>query len=398
MAKRYNLFIDGQNVPITYIPEIMDYCATTGYDQEDARLYASTAEITKIISAHGTSLADFDIDPVPVRCKPRKNSVDIRIAVDVIEEAVEDTDSDVVIVATNDSDFTHVASRVISYKSEFHLLYTGGNAPTGYSQRVVMTPLKKRASRGAQIVEKVKRVAAIVAARQPAQARPRPAAVFEPDPAYDHAVPIGQLSRAGFVMRILATSPVVVDSRSLFRAWRDHSGKAWKGKASKKTPQAFFDEHFPGAGYLFHEWPQLPQNQGYFLKTGYGSLVAPEGFRNPALSLIGAESRLLALQCEVIARLLRTAGYESFDQLYDSATAENLLPRYGAWALYDAWRKMGAPGHPLPPGNGPIAADPAADAAQLQRCFEQEVRRQFEAGEVALEIPDGSGETPANGD
>lgn len=367
----------------------MEYCLATGIDQEHARLYASPAEVARIVAKNGTLLADYDIDTVSVPCKPRKNSVDIRIAVDVIEEAVEDTDSDVVIVATNDSDFTHVASRVISYKSEFHLLFTGA-PPTGYSSRVIMTRLAGR-TRRQKIVSKVKNVASIFAAPKPGgPANPLPA--FAVDPDYSHAVPIASLSEFGFIMRIMAVSPVAVDSRALFQAWKDFSGRAWKGKASKKTAQQFVDERFPAGAYRFFEWNATSQNVGYFLSGDYAALTAPNGLRNPTFSMAGAHPDLLSAQCDILATAMADKGHDNFNSLYDPFKSANVLPRYGAWALVEAYlRHVG--GSESPRWADPMERQPSIDAAALRRCFEAEVRRQFETGEIGLEPASRAAET-----
>ena len=382
LARRYNLFIDGQNMPVEYVNSIMEYCSAIGIRQEHARLYASPEEVARIVAKNGPLLADYDIDTVSVPCKPRKNSVDIRIAVDVIEEAVEDTDSDVVIVATNDSDFTHVASRVISYRSEFHLLYTG-TAPTGYSSRVIMSQLAGPPSRRQKIVSQVKKVASIFAAPKKAAAI-RPPTAFAVDPDYAHATPLASLSEAGFIMRIMAASPAAIDSRALFQAWKDYSGRAWKGKASKKTAQQFADEHFPPGAYRFLEWSETSQNVGYFLSADYGALIAPNGFRNPAFSLVGVHPELLAAQCALLATAMAGASYDNFNLLYDPFADRNVLPRYGAWAIVAAYIRHAKVAE-QPRWADPIERQPSIDAQTLRRSFEAELRRQFEEGEIGLE-------------
>jgi hypothetical protein len=381
LPRRYNLFIDGQNVPVEYVTSIMEYCQELGVDQEHARLYASPTEIARIVAKKGTLLADYDIDTVSVPCKPRKNSVDIRIAVDVIEEAVEDTDSDVVIVATNDSDFTHVASRVISYKSEFHLLFTGA-PPTGYSPRAIMRRLQGR-SRGQKIVSKVKDVASIFAAPKPAvPADPSPAFVVDPD--YSHSTPLASLSEFGFIMRIMAVSPVAVDSRALFLAWKDFSGRAWKGKTSKKTAQQFADEHFPPGAYRFFEWDSASRNVGYFLHGDYAALAMPDGVKNPIFSLAGVEPGLLSAQCDILAAAMAEKSFDDFNSLYDSLKEANVLPRYGVWAVVAAsMRHIGASASPR--WADAVERQPSVDAETLRGCLEAEIRRQFEEGEIALE-------------
>lgn len=395
MKSRYNLFIDGQNVPLDYISLIMEYCAETGLEQEDARLYASTDEISRIVAKSGTLLADYDIDPVPVPCKPKKNSVDIRIAVDIIEEAVEDTDSDVVIVATNDSDFTHVASRVISYKSEFHLLHTG-SAPTGYSERVKMTQLKAFSKRE-QIADQVRKVTAILLpGKTSGKKNAVKQKVFILDQEYSNDAPMLDLSAAGFAMRIMAASPIIVDSRWLFYAWKDFSGNAWKGRNSKKSAQQFFDEVFPIGLYRFVEWNEKTVNSGYFLHRDYASIEVARGYSNTIVSLLGADASLLDRQCEVIAEAMRGSGYENFNCLYDASRENNVLPRYAAWAIVEAWLRRRDAENP-PRWMDAIDQYAFADGAMLRVRFDAEIRRQVEAGEIALEPNAGQPDNIANG-
>lgn|GEM_PF-6949550 len=382
MARRYNLFIDGQNVTIEFIPQIMDYCGSIGIEQEDARLYASTTEIAKIVAKSGPLLADYDIDAVSVPCKPRKNSVDIRMAVDIIEEAAEDTDSDVVIVATNDSDFTHVASRVISYKSEFHLLHTGA-APSGYSKNVKMTRLKQR-SRREVIAGKVKQVAALMRPPKGATEPPR-AAGFAPDPSYSHNAALRDLSPAGFAMRIMAASPIVIDSRCLFAAWKDFSGHAWKGRNSKKSAQQFFDEHFPAGAYRFREWTDKSVNQGYFLCKEYSSIEVSRVMHNGVISMLGSAEELIEGQCAILAEGLRKGSYENFNVIFDESADRNLLPRYGAWGIMEAALRANAQSESPPRWSDPVERNPEASAEALRLALAAEIRRQFESGEIALE-------------
>jgi hypothetical protein len=381
------LYIDGQNVPVEFIPKIMDYCSGTGVEQEQARLYGSTKEIAAIVGRNGTILADYDIDTVSVQCKPRKNSVDIKMAVDIIEDALRDTDCDVMIVATNDSDFTHVASRVISYrKSEFHLLHTG-EPPSGYSSRIKMTRLKARSKREG-IATKVQKVTAILLplkTKEPTEAVQREP--FIPDPNYSNRAPIVALSPAGFVARLLATSPVAIDSRCLFQAWKDFTGHAWKGRNSKKSAQQFFDEQFPIGSYRFFEWDGSTANSGYFLHTDYASLEVARSFNNATLSLLGADEGLLDQQCEVIAAGIRKGPHENYNFLYDAAKDENVLPRYGAWAIVEAWSRNSAGTEPLRWTN-PVAQNVSIDGRALRACFDAEVRRQIETGELALQPKD----------
>jgi hypothetical protein len=384
LPKRYNLFIDGQNVHARNIPDILDYCGHTGLAKGEAKLYAATHQIGELMT-RGTVLADHDIDPVPVPCKKGKNSVDIRIAVDVIEEACRAAGADSVILVTNDSDFTHVASRVISYGADFHLLYTQGAPPTGYSSKVKLSKLGVGRSRGSDFVEKVKNAAARLKPMVLVQPPAAPALVqFQPDPDYRHALPLADLSAAGFVSRILAASPTIIDSRALFLAWKDFAGRAWKGKGSKKSAQQFFDEQFPQAGYRFFEWPGLPPNQGYFLRPGSAILDAPGGARNPVLSMLGAERELLMLQAEIIAQALRSGDHPDFNHLYEACGPANVLPRYGAWGIVYCWRKSTSPSGLSPVWQDRIELDEKAVGAALVKALDAEIRRQFETGEVAL--------------
>jgi hypothetical protein len=383
VQKRYNLFIDGQNVDISYIPQIMKYCADIGLEQEDARLYASPGEIARIVAKSGVLLADYDIDAVSVPCKPQKNSVDIRIAVDVIEEAVEDTDSDVVIVATNDSDFTHVASRVISYRSEFHLLHTN-SAPSGYSDRVKMTRLGALSKRQ-QIAGQVRKVTAMLLPAKGSQnvAQP-PRRSFVPDPDYGDDVPLAKLSLAGFVMRIMATSPVAIDSRCLFQSWKDHTAQAWKGRSSKKSAQQFFEERFPFGHYRFIEWNEKAVNAGYFLNVDYASIEVARGTQNSIFSLLGVKPELLARQCDIVAAALREGAYENFNVLYDSSREENVLPRYGAWAIVDAWHRSRGSSDRIPRWLDAVEQDPQCLGGALRSDVEANIRKAVEDGEIAL--------------
>lgn len=385
LSKQYNLYIDGQNVPVEFIPTIMDYCNATGVEQEQARLYGSTTDIARIVGRSGTVLADYDIDTVSVQCKPRKNSVDIKMAVDIIEDALKDTDCDVMVIATNDSDFTHVASRVISYrKSEFHLLHTD-EAPTGYSDKVKMTRLKGRSKRE-KIAGKAKKVAAALVpnlAKEQSPAADQP--TFVPDPAYSPEAPIAALSPAGFAMRIIAASPVAIDSRCLFQAWKDFNGHAWKGRNSKKSAQQFFNENFPSDSYRFFEWNGSSANSGYFLHQDFASIEVARSFNNSAFSLLGAEEFLLVRQSDLLAESMRQRPYDNFNLLYDISSERNVLPRYGAWAVVEAWTRNRTGGAQPSRWTDPVPQAPAVEGEELRACFEVDVRRQFETGELALQ-------------
>lgn len=383
LAKRYNLYVDGQNVPVGFIPKIMEYCSATGAEQEQARLYGSTTDIARIVGKSGTLLADYDIDTVSVQCRPRKNSVDIKMAVDIIEDALRHPDCALMVIATNDSDFTHVASRVISYRrSELHLLHTG-EAPSGYSDRVRMTrlkaPSKREKSAGKVMVAAIPAPAKVKETPAPA---PRPG--FVPDPDYSHRTPIVGLTPAGFAMRIMATSPIAIDSRCLFHAWKDFTGQAWKGRNSKKSAQQFFDEQFPVGSYRFFEWKENTVNSGYFLHRDYASIEVARGYNNAAFSVLGAEESLLDRQCDLIANAIRNGPYENYNFLYDSSAEANVLPRYGAWGIVEAWSKNRSGADAPPRWVDPLPRDAAVEGRALRTCFESEVRRQFETGELAL--------------
>lgn len=398
MPKRYNLYVDGQNVPVGFIPKIMDYCSATGAEQERARLYGSTTDIERIVRKSGTVLADYGIDTVSVQCKPRKNSVDIKMAVDIIEDALRQADCELMVIATNDSDFTHIASKVISYRrSELHLLHTG-EAPSGYSDRVKMTRLSAPSKRE-KVAGKVKKVAAVLL---PAKPKPKPAPepapkqAFVPDPDYTDEAPIITLGPSGFAMRIMAASPVVIDSRCMFQAWKDFSGQPWKSKNSKKTADQFLGEHFPPDAYRFVQWSGQSANQGCFLSNSYESIHIERGLSNAFVSILGAPADLIDRQAVILAEAIRERAFDDFNGLYDGCRERNLLPRYAALGLLEAWHSASFPERPPVRWMDPVPQDASIGAESVREAFDAEVRRRFEAGDLALEPRAGS-EEPADG-
>jgi hypothetical protein len=387
LATSYSLFIDGQNVPSRYIDPIVQYCESLGHPQKEARLYASTGEIAGIMANWSTILADYDIDPVPVRCKPRKNSVDIKIAVDVIDSACREKANDIVVVVTNDSDFTHIASKVISYKAEFHLLYTDDNQPSDYSLKTVMHRLPDTRGKRKRIAEGVREAAAhLPGARSMKTALRTIAAPFVPKQDYSSKTPIAQLNLTNFARRLLETSPVALDARNLFAAYKDHSGRRWKAESSKKTAQAFFDELFAPESYAFRQWTGRTSGEGVFVNPKAGRFEAENGRAIPVVSLIGASPDLLAAQAEIIADSLRSTSFGTPDELYDDARERNILPRYGAAILIKCWSARSA--GPAP-GEGPkYPRDETIDARQIVQDYHAELRERIAAGEVVLGSPE----------
>ena len=388
MPKRYNLFIDAQNVPARYIDSIIRYCQSTGYTQEEARLYASPDEIIRILAKTKTLLAENDIDPVPIPCKRGKNSVDIALAVDVIEGACEDHDDDVFIVVTNDSDFTHVASRVISYKSEFHLLYTGEHKPSGYSPKATIRRLEAPAA----VRAPPPRPAVDPAAARPAAGRESRAPAAPGVLPYSETIPLNALPEVYFERRVADCSRVAIHSKSLFAAYMEFMGKRWKSLRSKKTAQEFADGFFKHRAYRFVPSENGTSNTGYFVSGDVGKFLvaSPEG--NEFYCLAGAAEAVLNRQAAVLAKAVSQRDHADFERLYDHCAEENVMPRYGAWALLRGWYQQSGVAKGQQNRQRPVPRQDVSPADILDG-FHAVIRRQMENGELAFAIgPAGSAE------
>jgi hypothetical protein len=387
LPKRYNLFIDAQNVPARYIDSIIHYCQSTGYVQEEARLYASPNEIITILARTKTLLAENDIDAVPIPCKRGKNSVDIALAVDVIEGACEDSDDDVFIIVTNDSDFTHVASRVISYKSEFHLLYTGKNKPSGYSPKAKLHRLEPPASSAKGLGSNLRNAVKALPVKRGAQ-RLIGAVKGASSAPYSATTPLKDLARDHFAKRIADCSPVAIHSKSLFAAYKELTGQRWKSIRSKKSAEEFAEEFFGGRRYRFVRNENATPNVGYFVSENVSEFLvsAPEG--NEFYCLAGAEEDVLSRQAGALANALSERDHANFEGLYEACAERNVMPRYGAWALLRAWFQ--ATGVPKAQQNRERAL-PRREVSQADILdgFRAEMRRQTEEGELAFVMAPG---------
>ena len=387
MPKRYNLFIDAQNVPARYIDSIIRYCQSTGYDQEEARLYAAPNEIINILAKTKTLLAENDIDAVPIPCKRGKNSVDIALAVDVIEGACEDCDDDAFIIVTNDSDFTHVASRVISYKSEFHLLYTGKNKPSGYSAKAKIHRLEPPVPSGGALTSNLRDAVKALPVKRGAQ-RLIGAIKSASAAPYSATTPLKDLAPDHFAQRVAECSPVAIHSKTLFAAYKDLTGQRWKSIRSKKTAEEFAKEFFEGRRYRFMQTENATPNVGYFVSQNVSEFLvsSPEG--NEFYCLAGVAETVLSEQAAALAEAISERDHSNFEDLYDACANRNVMPRYGAWALLRGWfQSTGVPKaqqnrqQPLPRQE--------VSQAEILDGFRSEMRRQTEEGELAFVMAPG---------
>jgi len=364
LADKYKLYIDGQNVPPRYIDQIQAYCRTLGKPARERKFYASVEQVQTILTKTRTLLAENDIDPVSVPCRKGKNSVDIFMAVDIIEDALGEHGEDIVVLVTNDSDFTHIASRLISRGNDLHLLYST-TKPDGYSKKVIFHRLQGKdgpaKSLAAGAKKLVQQIVSPKAARVPASA----AAPAKPPPIpYSRSAPLKALDETGFFTRLFEYSPIMMETQVLFRAWQDFSGKRWKPAASKSTAADFLAEHIGPGRYTFVQWEGMSPNSGYIVRSDLkDALVMTRGV--PVLALLGASRYPLHAQCHAIARRMASGPFPSLDAFHDADAETTLAPRYVTWALVRNWlSRTGIAAEALGQSRA-IAQDPSVTAELL---------------------------------
>lgn len=290
------LLIDGQNIASSKVDAIIRRC----------KLHTRLSHI-KVYIRSGDEylpdaqwLADNAVSIEGVICKPRKNSVDIRIAVDAIHYALYHEGLKKFFIATNDSDFTHVASRLLSYDKEVYVITTNRDIPTGYSKAVVHTP----------IVDEEQIVGSTIVEHSADQGV---SSVIE-----------RKIVLKEIISGLLEISPFSLQAGIVYGEIRHRTGKPWKSKSSKQTAGEFFGDLLEDA--LFVESNKV-KNDGFLMKTSFNSEIFNH-FRSTlieehccSLPIIGCSHTIVSGE---VARIIEYTS--NIDSFWYKDIIENLLP------------------------------------------------------------------------
>lgn len=115
------LFIDGDNIPAKYATDIIDHVKILGYGRiKMARVYADMSS-TNSNSWRKVS-ANLGISEVHVNQISRKNSVDLKLCVDMMHMLYTHPKYTHFVICTSDSDFRHALEYIRTENKHIHLM------------------------------------------------------------------------------------------------------------------------------------------------------------------------------------------------------------------------------------------------------------------------------------
>lgn len=250
MAKTY-IYIDGQNVGPNVLPNLNKKLSELGIKGGVKRYYHSRNDDARLGDDKRSKLDENEVEIISVNCKAAKNSVDIRIAVDSIETSCTDTQSEKFIFVTNDSDFSHVTSRIINFGKDVFLLYTKKGDHSSYSasvkkQHIGATPSTTRSGaivqRATQAVKAAVPPKILATAKQTANiitGRPKEAGHYD------------SFDRNRLIQGFEKTGGIIIPSDKMYRSFKEIYDIEWNRGVPKIEPQVFADLFFGKNIYRF---------------------------------------------------------------------------------------------------------------------------------------------------
>jgi hypothetical protein len=306
------VYVDGQNIPHKMFDAMFAYLTET-FDNSTVKVY-NDASKPSTVQLHWCN--DNGADYVSVLCKSGKNSVDIRIAVDAVYDGCTAT-LDSFVLVTNDSDFSHVASKLIARGKQVTLLHTQPEPPRGYSPKVKTFQI---AAKGAP----AQRSAPIKPAPPAAPVSVAPVVASEKIVAMNPDTYRGNFEEVA--RRIVQASPFYVTSTYLYSVYLTVTGKSWKS-GKNYTAQKWLSELFPKGEIVFVQQERMPPNSGFvctarFAGDEYRELrdFSRERFQS-ALFVIGIKNEVLKQRLRTIFDRLRS-GPASISQILSILKAE----------------------------------------------------------------------------
>jgi NYN domain len=243
LAKTY-IYIDGQNVGPNILPNLNKSLSAIGIRGGVKRYYHSRNDDARLSKEKKSKFDENEVDIIAVNCQPAKNSVDIRIAVDSIETSCIDSQSETFIFVTNDSDFSHVTSRIINFGKNVYLFHTRASDHSSYSANVkkhnIGVPaiektagaLVQRATRAVKdaVPDKIKSTAKQTA--NILQGKPKETGHYD---AFDKNKLIAGLEESG---------GIIIPSDKMYRTFKEVYNIEWNRGVPKIQPQVFADLFF----------------------------------------------------------------------------------------------------------------------------------------------------------
>ncbi len=227
---------------------------------------------------------------------------------------------------TNDSDFSHIASRLISYQHSVYL-FTTKELVKGhtYSRRVqieqiTVPPSTKKTTRPPKPSQELSAKSSTVADQLPASAtvKPKsPVAVVKSvskskAPAPPNPLQVyGALDRSKLKAAVAESEQLIIGADRLFGAFREIYGVPWNSGNRTLTPQALIDDFLGQDSFIFAQG--AVRNQGFFLD----SVIDPHSLYQDSPRVLtacfGASVQRLESVADIVAKFFAEADFEQLD-------------------------------------------------------------------------------------